>query len=794
MEGKNGAAVAGSLKISPASATILVGSSLTLTVSGGDGNYTFSLLGGGPGVFNSATRVYTAPATAGTATLQVTDGTGASVQSLVYVEDKTGPDYIVALPPATTYPVSGAGGAAFTGNFKIENISSQAGADALSWQVYISPDNNFDTLALSVGSGTLAAPLSASSVSNLISYSGTWPIATSTYYIIIVVTAFDDANKTNNQAVSPAIVVTGSAPPAYSIKVSPTAATIVQSASPITGQTLLIKNVGTGLGSYPITWTVYLSTDTTIDPQNTLIATGVLPVTSLPAPTATVSLPFPSTGNFPAISGTYYFVAKVSAFDDTAGTGTKVSASSPIIVSGPIYAVTSVTQPMGSTAAGGLVSGTFTIKNNSASGTGISPISWSVYASPGPTLGNNETLIESGTTNALAPGASSPAPINYTGSWPSIAGSYYIIVSVQAADDATIGTGHDNPVTLAGPSYTASVQQPTGSTAAGGAVNVSFTITNSGTGTGSSLVSWSVYASPNNLTTVSAQDILIKTGTTSALNPGASSPLLSNSGTWPTVGGSYYIKVQVQSADFTPGGVFSSGSSVTVAGPSYTVTPINPPTGNTAGGPVSGSFTISNTVGSGTGSSDISWSVYASMNNTGSVTGDALIASGTTAALAPGASSSPSYSGTWPTAAGSYYIKVKVQSTDDPLGGVFASAATVAVAGPTYTVTAVPLPTGSAKGGPVSGTFTVKNTGGGAGSSSISWSVYASLDSNLSVSAGDSLIESGTTSALSSGSSSSPAYSGFWPSIAGTYFIKAVVQAADDTTIGALASASVVVN
>jgi hypothetical protein len=135
-----------------------------------------------------------------------------------------------------------------------------------------------------------------------------------------------------------------------------------------------------------------------------------------------------------------------------------------------------------------------------------------------------------------------------------------------------------------------------------------------------------------------------------------------------------------------------------------------------------------------------------------------------------------------------------VQSTDDPLGGVFASAATVAVAGPTYTVTAVPLPTGSAKGGPVSGTFTVKNTGGGAGSSSISWSVYASLDSNLSVSAGDSLIESGTTSALSSGSSSSPAYSGFWPSIAGTYFIKAVVQAADDTTIGALASASVVVN
>ena len=234
MEGKDGSALAGSLKMIPASTTLLVGSSLTLQVTGGDGNYTFRLIGGSPGTFNSATRVYTAAATAGTATLQVNDGTGASVQSLLYVEDKTGPDYIVALPPATTYPLPGAGGTAFTGSFKIENVSSQAGVDAAGWQVYISPHSSFDSLALSVGSGTLAAPLGASSVSNLISYSGTWPVATSTYYIIIVVAPppTDDVNTGNNQAVSSGIAVTGSAPPAYSItKVFPTATTIVQSAS-----------------------------------------------------------------------------------------------------------------------------------------------------------------------------------------------------------------------------------------------------------------------------------------------------------------------------------------------------------------------------------------------------------------------------------------------------------------------------------------------------------------------------------------------------------------------------------
>ena len=125
-----------------------------------------------PGTFNTATRVYTAPATAGTATLQVNDGTGASVQSLLYMEDKTGPDYMVALAPATTFPAPGAGGAAFTGSFKIENISSQAGADAPSWQVFISRDGALDSLSRLVQNGTLVAALGASSVFELYSVFG----------------------------------------------------------------------------------------------------------------------------------------------------------------------------------------------------------------------------------------------------------------------------------------------------------------------------------------------------------------------------------------------------------------------------------------------------------------------------------------------------------------------------------------------------------------------------------------------------------------------------------------------
>jgi len=791
MEGKNGAAAAGSLKISPASATLLVGGSLTLTVSGGDGNYSFSLVGGGPGTFNSATRVYTAPATAGTATLQVTDGTGASAQSLLYVEDKTGPDYLVALSPATTYPVSGAGGAAFTGSFKIENISSQAGSDALSWQVSLSRDGALDSLSLPVQNGTLAA-LGASSVSKLISYSGNWPAAAASYYVIIVITAADDVNPANNQTISPAIAVTGSASPAYSItSLSPLATTLVQSASAIASQTLIIKDIGAGPGSYPISWAVYLLPKTTIGAQDIALVSGTTPAL---ASAASVSLPFPGTGNYPTTPGTYYFVAKVSAFDDTAGTGTKVLASSPIIVSGPLYTV-AVGAPTGSNTTGSAVNGNFTI-SNSGNGNGTSLISWAVYASPATTLSAGDSLIASGTTPALASTASISLP--YAGVWPSLAGSYYIVATVQAADDATVGMASSvSAVAVAGPIYTVTAVPPPAGSTAGGAVSGSFTVKNTGTGTGSSLISWSVYASLNSTTAITTGDTLIESGTTPALPPGPPGSSPAYSGTWPTVAGSYFIKVKVLSNDDPLGGVYAPGSAVAVAGPTYAVTAIPLPTGNTAGGAVSGTFTVKNT-GGGTGSSPVSWSVYASLNSTSAVTtGDTLIESGgTTPALGPGASSSPSptYAGTWPTIAGSYYIKVEVQSTDDPSGGVFASGSAVAVAGPTYTVTAVPLPTGSAKGGPVSGTFTVKNTGGGAGSSSISWSVYASLDSNLSVSAGDSLIESGTTSALTSGSSSSPPYFGLWPSIAGTYYIKAVVQAADDTTIGVLASASVVVN
>ena len=785
MEGKNDSASAGSLKIAPATATIVVNSNLSLQATGGDGNYTFSLVGGSPGAFNSATKVYTAPASAGTATLQVTDGTGASAQAVLYITSTAAPDYRVAISPAPTFPSTGAGGANFTGSFKIENISAQAGVATLNWKVYISRSSQLDTtLDPIASSGTLAA-LGASSVSSLIPFSGTWPTAASTYYIIIVVSAVDDVSTANNQAISSGIAVTGAAAPAYSItSVSPLATALTQSASSITSQSLIIKNIGVGPGIYPITWAVYLLPKTTIGAQDTAIVSGTTPALNS---ALTVSVPFPGAVSYPSTPGTYYFVAKVSAFDDTAGTGTKVLASSPIIVSGPLYDVTAISATSGTTA-GGAVSGNFTIRND-GNGNGASPVSWSVYASPTATLGAGDSLIASGTIPALTAGAS--ASPTYSGTWPSVAGSYYIIATAQAADDATLGMlASGSPVAVAGPTYTvtAPIPLPTGNTA-GGAVSGSFTVKNTGGGTGSSPVSWSVYASLNSTAAVTTGDTLIESGTTPALGPGLSSaPAPSYSGTWPTVAGSYYLKVKVQSSDDAPGGVFASGSPVTVVGPTYSVSGISS-SGTAANGSVSGSFTITNT-GIGSGSSLVSWSVYASLNTATFGSGATLIESGTTAALASGASSSPvAYTGSWPSVVGSYYIIVRVQAADAATVGTLATNSSVSVVGPTYTVTAVPQPMGStAAGGTLSGTFTIQNTGGGNGSSSVSWSVFASPSATLG--AGATLIVSGTTPALASGASSSPAYSGSWPSVAGSYYIIVRVHAADAAMIGTGVSTS----
>ena len=778
MAGKDGSAWAGDLAVSPATATLVCGESLTFAVSGGDGSYSFSLVGSGS--FDKATMSYTAPAAEGTDRLFVTDGAGSSVEAVLAIKKATSPDYRVALSPAPLFPDSGlTGGGAFSGSFSIENISGEAGSDPIAWKVYVSRDAALDALDLVAASGSQSA-LAASSVSSSIAFSGAWPAAADGYYLIIALAAGDDANAANDSSISAEIAITGASRPDYSI--TSVGAPSLGLSTVAFSQNLVISNIGPGAGSEDATWTVYLSTDSTYDDTDTEIDSGLVASDLAAGGSDTQTF----SGSFPSSPGTYYFVAKVSAFDD-ATTGSKTVASAPITVSGPDYDVTALTIPTGSQTAGQALSGSLTIRNG-GSVAGLRALSWSIYASLGDAAFDaGDALIASGTTSALASGASvSPS---YSGTWPSTAGSYYLIARAQAADDATIGELASAALTVARPDYNVTaVAAPTGMTA-GQALSGSFTIRNSGLGLGVSAVSWWVYASLGN-TAFDAGDALIASGTTSALASGASvSP--SYSGTWPSTAGSYYLIARAQAADDATIGELAS-SAIAVAGPSYTLSELSAPTAGGTGLLASGSFAIANAAGSGNGTSALYWSVYASLANATIDAGDSLIASGSTSALAAGASVSQSYSGTWPTTAGSYYLIARAQAADDATIGELASSA-IAVAGPSYALSELSAPTAGGTGLSTSGSFAIANAAGsGNGASALYWSVYASL-ANATIDAGDSLIASGSTSALAAGASVSQSYSGTWPTAAGSYYLIARAQAADDATIGELASSAIAV-
>jgi len=72
------------LTIAPASISVAEGSTYTFTVSGGSGLYTFSLVSG-IGSISSTTGVYTAPSSAGTASIEVTDTEGNKANAAITV-------------------------------------------------------------------------------------------------------------------------------------------------------------------------------------------------------------------------------------------------------------------------------------------------------------------------------------------------------------------------------------------------------------------------------------------------------------------------------------------------------------------------------------------------------------------------------------------------------------------------------------------------------------------------------------------------------------------------------------
>jgi hypothetical protein len=453
------------------------------------------------------------------------------------------------------------------------------------------------------------------------------------------------------------------------------------------------------------------------------------------------------------------------------------------------YDITAINIPANALAGTAVSSTDFDIQNI-GSADGSQTVNWKLYASTNTTLGAGDEMLTSGATGALASSGTSNINVT-TGSWPTAAGSYYLIVEVSAADDLTTANniqtsaGQVN-ITLPDVDYQIVGVNNLGGTSAGGAISGNFNFENIGADNGSQVVTWEAYVSTN--TSIDVGDTLIDSNTTGQLNGGQTSALIPFTGTWPSAPGNYYLIVRVTAGDDTaPGNNYDDSGSIAISAPTdidYTVTVVNNTGGTTAGQPLSGNFTFQN-IGTDNGSQTVGWEAYVSTDDTLDM-GDAFIDSGTNGPLAAGTPAGPiGFNGVWPATPDDYYLIVKVFASDDinPANDAQDSGAVTVSPGPApdYTISVLNHPIKGYEGAALNPphNFTIQEVAVVAGSQDIDWEVYASTDQNLD--GGDTLLDSGTESALGAGGSVAVTYSGSWPAGMGNfYYIVVKIEAADD--------------
>ncbi len=455
----------------------------------------------------------------------------------------------------------------------------------------------------------------------------------------------------------------------------------------------------------------------------------------------------------------------------------------------------------GGTTAGGY---SFTI-HNGGSGAGGAPISWWVFLSPTPVPGSGSALLDSGTYAGpvLAPGATTVVPLSWT--WPSFlppGSTGYLYIMISAADDLTPAnntyTSAALPLNPANVHYTVSGVTNTGGIAAGGPLAGQFTVTNAGADPGTYTANWKAYVSTDGSQRIDAGAILVASGSFAPLNGGASTlPPITISGAWPAAYGVFFLKVQVSAPDevqpdpVLPAAAPWQNTGVTAVPQNITYVDNGVQTVTAAATGVAGSaiaassFTLLNS-GVATGTQTITWRAYACANATPSA-GDTLVSSGTNPGIAVGTPVPITITGNWPPGtSGTRYLIVEISSADDtnPANNIKVSAAvTVTAPDVKYKVPAVTNTPPSIAGGTINGAFTLNNFGTVGGTQTVSWTAYVSTNSTNTIDAGAKVVDSGTHPPVGAGLSPVQTFGGTWPAAPGTYYLKVLITAADNTDV-----------
>jgi hypothetical protein len=352
-------------------------------------------------------------------------------------------------------------GKSFSGDLELANNGLDDSTELAQWEVWISQGNTtIDAGDIRIDFGTEIAP--AMTAGQLpyksISFSGAWPYGSGNstdYYLIGRVSSSQDtaAGNDGNNTTASAVVTVYQPQVDYEAEIlvtDVTGPTGHKAGNPVSG-TFTLTNNGPDDSFEAVEWSVYASTNTTLEVSDWLIDSDTDPGNYAASGSGSIGF----SGTWTPVAGSYYLLVKITSAEDTisATTGNNLAVSldasggaqTPLAVAAPDvnYTVTSVSYTGGSKDLGGNFTGEFQYRNTGPDD-GARLVEWAAYASLDTTLDAGDLQVGSGGGLVPLNGGATSGTIPFSGIWPNDYGYYYLFVEVLSPDNEVDPSDNDD--------------------------------------------------------------------------------------------------------------------------------------------------------------------------------------------------------------------------------------------------------------------------------------------------------------------------------------------------------------
>ena len=614
------------------------------------------------------------------------------------------------------------------------------------------------------------------------SVSLTAPSTPGTYYYGACVDAVSDESDTTNNCSAAVTAMVGVAPAPDLVVETPT----VDASAPAAGArftlSATVRNQGNGPSAFT-TLRYYRSTDSTITTGDTEVGTdSVSRLDPSESGDESVSLSAPST------PGTYYYGACVDRVSDESDTTNNCSGAVTVTVGAapePDLVVETPTVSESAPAAGARFTLSARVRNQGNGPSALTTLRY--YRSTDSTITTGDTEVGTDSVSGLNPSGISDESVSLTA--PSTPGTYYYGACVDTVSDESDTTNNcSGAVTVtvgAAPAPDLVVETPTvdaSAPAAGVGFTLSATVRNQGNGS-SAFTTLRYYRSTDS--TITTGDTEVGTDSVFRLDATESGDE-SISLTAPSTPGTYYYGACVDAVSDESDTTNNCSAAVTVsvgAAPAPDLV-VETPTVDASAPAAGARFTLSATVrNQGNGPSAFTTLRYYRSTDSTITTGDTEVGTDSVFRLDATESGDESISLTAPSTPGTYYYGACVDTISDESDTTnnCSSAVTVTVGAAPAPDLVVETPTVDASAPAAGARFTlsatVRNQGNGP-SAFTTLRYYRSTDSTIT--AGDTEVGTDSVSSLNPSGTSAETIGLSAPSIPGTYYYGACVDAVSD--------------